>query len=1858
MRYLLLFPFLFSFFVFSQGTDCSTAILVSSNGCSGTTAYTNTGITGNVIPTCFGTGNNNAMWFKFVASAPTVTITVNGAGLTQPMIALLDQPPTPPCTGTFPELSCTNVFTGTSASLTNSTLVSGNVYYIIVDGKTNTAGTFQLCLTSTARPVNDDPCNAIALQANNFCSPIDAYSNAGATGENLTSVSIPSCMETTSLNTVYFKYTAIGTSNTILINGSATGLNRPQASILSTTLCSGTTPVFLACSQAASGVNTLTLTANNLNPGDTYYILVDGFSSNTGAFQICVNSFAPTSTVVNDECSTATVMCPNNQYFATTKGATRNTSKDPIASGTSAGLTGEWQCNGVTDNTVWFSFFTTSPASDIEFSINSNCIDLGPGTYTNGGALQFEVFKRMGTLSACADRVSMTANTTWDSQGCTSVGPGVASGTLTIAGSTLSPNTQYFLIIDNYPDCGCDFNFIISGNQGTSAGADESKCLNAAPYTFTGFTPTTGGTWSGPGITNAATGAFSPASAGIGTHTFYYTNGNCTDSKVVTVTSPTVTVSNDVSICTAGSTNIIGNVTAVSTQPLSFTNSSAYTIPDDGVLSSWTGNATGTFASSSITPTGLVAGYTFKSIVLNIAHTWDGDVMAFLTNGCGTTIRLINSRGSSGDNFTNTTFTPSATGLLSAGSAPFTGTFLPDAGTTSATLWAAFCACQNTSAAWTLKVGDNSYITEGTLLNWTLNFVNNFPPPTYQWTSAPVSTITNSTSSLSQTVSPTVTTAYTLTATDYFGCVNTDIVNVTVGTPVLTITNPAAACSPATVNITAPAVTAGSTGGGTLSYWTDAGATSALSTPSAVATGGTYYIKTTSGSCSDIKPVTVTVNSPPSLIITNPLAVCSPATVDITATAVTAGSSGVGSLSYWSNATLTTSVTTPSAITTSGTYYIKAISLVGGCTDSKQVTVTVNNCSCPVILTTTDPVAVCSPLTVDLTDPAVKTSSSTGGPVTITYWTDAAATSSLASPSAVATGGIYYIKSDDGSCNVIKPVTVTINTKPNLSITNPVAVCSPNTVDITSPAVTSGSTGGGTLTYWSDAGCTSSLVAPSSISLGATSAVTYYIKSTTTLGACTDVKPVVVTINTTPVLTITDPNGACPPLTVDITAAAVTAGSTGGGALTYFNDLACSIPLLAPTTVSTSGTYYIKSTNVSCTDIEPVVVSISAPVLSITNPLAVCSPNTVDISAAAVTDGSTGNGVLSYWTDAGCTSTLASPSSISVGATPTVTYYIKSTSGICSDSKSVIVTINTTPVLTITNPATVCSPLTVDITLPAVTSGSTGNGTLSYWTNSGATTSLPNTTAITTSATYYIKSANGVCSDIKPVVVTITPSPSIAVTNPAAVCSPSTVSISNAGIVSVSSGTIPPLTYWTDAGATISLTTPAAVSTSGTYYFKATNGQCFDIQPVVVTINTTPSLTLTPPAAVCSPLTADLTAGAITAGSTSGGTLSYWTNAAATSSLGTPSAVSSSGTYYIKSNLGACYDIKSVLVTINTTPSLAIQDPSAVCFPLTVDITSPTVTLGSTGSGLLSYWTDAGATIPLAGSSAITTSGVYYIKSTSVGNCFDIKSVNVTVNSSPVLVITNPQEICAPGTVDLTDPKVTLGSGLGQISYCSNITGTSILTSPTSIRYTGTYYIKSTQNGCSTISPVNVTINPKPNADFKPTPPIVSTINSVSTMMNTSSDAVGYSWVFNDGGVSGETSPEHIFPDKEQSNQLVILIATSDKGCRDTTSKMVVVNEQLLYFVPNTFTPDGDDFNQTFKPIFTSGYSPTSYHLSIFDRWGELVFESFDTSIGWEGKLGKDGEYVQVGTYTWKIEFKLKSDDRRKEILGYVNILK
>lgn len=912
------------------------------------------------------------------------------------------------------------------------------------------------------------------------------------------------------------------------------------------------------------------------------------------------------------------------------------------------------------------------------------------------------------------------------------------------------------------------------------------------------------------------------------------------------------------------------------------------------------------------------------------------------------------------------------------------------------------------------------------------------------------------------------TTLYTFTPT-VGQCANSTTMTVTVNTtPVLAITNPPAVCSPSTVNITAPSVTAGSSGGGILSYWTNAAGTISLANPSAIGSSGTFYIKSTLGTCSDIDPVAVTINTTPSLNITNPVAVCSPATVNITAPAVTAGSTGAGTLTYWTNASATNALASPNSIGSSGTYYIKSAN--GACFDVEPVSIVIN--ASPVLVITS-PAAVCSPSTVDITVASVTAGSTNSG--VMTYWTNALGTIALNNPTSINSSGTFYIKTTSNGCSDIKPVTVTVNTTPVLTITNPTAVCSPNNVDITAGSVTTGSTGSGILTYWTDVLATNTLSSPSSVSGG-----TYYIKST--VGTCFDIKAVTTTVNTSPSLTITNPATVCSPSTVNITSGSVTFGSTGGGVLSYWTNVGATNTLANPSAVSSTGTYYIKSTLGSCTDIKPVSVVVnncSCPLtLSITNPLAVCSPNTINITAPAITVGSTGGGVFTYWTNALATVSLANPSSINTSGT----YYIKSDNGSCSDVKPVVVSINTTPSLVINTPSVVCLPSTIDITLGSITSGSSGGGVLSYWSDNLATVALATPSVLSTSGTFYIKATNGSCSDIKPINITINPSPQLIITNPSPVCSPSTVDIT-APEVTTGSPVVGTNSYWTDAACSIPLTNPTSIGTTGIYYIKSTNGTCFDSKSISVTVNNTPVLQITNPSVVCMPATIDITNASVTSGSTFSSNLSYWTDAAATNPLASPGVIASSGIFYIKASNSNCEDVKAVSVTINNCScplALAITNPGSVCSPSTVDLTQGSITTGSTGGGALTYWQDALATIPLLNPNAINATGTYYIKSDN-GSCNDTKPVSVVINTTPSLVITNPSNVCSPATVDLTSNTITSGStGTGVLSYWNDLAASIGLANPAAIQNSGKYYIKSMVGNCFDIKSVDVTIQTAP----------------------------------------------------------------------------------------------------------------------------------------------------------------------------------
>ena len=93
-------------------------------------------------------------------------------------------------------------------------------------------------------------------------------------------------------------------------------------------------------------------------------------------------------------------------------------------------------------------------------------------------------------------------------------------------------------------------------------------------------------------------------------------------------------------------------------------------------------------------------------------------------------------------------------------------------------------------------------------------------------------------------------------------------------------------------------------------------------------------------------------------------------------------------------------------------------------------------------------------------------------------------------------------------------------------------------------------------------------------------------------------------------------------------------------------------------------------------------------------------------------------------------------------------------------------------------------------------------------------------------------------------------------------------------------------------------------------------------------------------------------------------------------------------------------------------------------------------------------------------------------------------------------------------------------------------------------------------------------------------------------------------------------------------------------------------------FVPNSFTPNSDEVNQTFLPIIAGEYKEESYQLTIYDRWGEIVFESKDPSIGWDGYNKYRKRICQDGSYIWSVKMEALPSQEVKKYRGHVNLLR
>jgi gliding motility-associated-like protein len=114
-----------------------------------------------------------------------------------------------------------------------------------------------------------------------------------------------------------------------------------------------------------------------------------------------------------------------------------------------------------------------------------------------------------------------------------------------------------------------------------------------------------------------------------------------------------------------------------------------------------------------------------------------------------------------------------------------------------------------------------------------------------------------------------------------------------------------------------------------------------------------------------------------------------------------------------------------------------------------------------------------------------------------------------------------------------------------------------------------------------------------------------------------------------------------------------------------------------------------------------------------------------------------------------------------------------------------------------------------------------------------------------------------------------------------------------------------------------------------------------------------------------------------------------------------------------------------------------------------------------------------------------------------------------------------------------------------------------------------------------------------------------------------------------------------------------------ENGCVSNPQSFTVTIDQCpseLIYIPTAFTPNGDERNNTFKPIITSGVDIFNYSFVIYNRWGQIIWESFNPLSGWDGTYNNIP--CQDGTYTWKLRFKVINTDEIKEYMGNLTLIR
>lgn len=184
------------------------------------------------------------------------------------------------------------------------------------------------------------------------------------------------------------------------------------------------------------------------------------------------------------------------------------------------------------------------------------------------------------------------------------------------------------------------------------------------------------------------------------------------------------------------------------------------------------------------------------------------------------------------------------------------------------------------------------------------------------------------------------------------------------------------------------------------------------------------------------------------------------------------------------------------------------------------------------------------------------------------------------------------------------------------------------------------------------------------------------------------------------------------------------------------------------------------------------------------------------------------------------------------------------------------------------------------------------------------------------------------------------------------------------------------------------------------------------------------------------------------------------------------------------------------------------------------------------------------------------------------------------------------------------------------------------------------------------VVPGMVTVTPRPIASFSLTPSETTIFDAEITFYDMSSGGTSWTYDFADGEQSSVMNTTHTYA--QTGEYTVVQTVINSFGCQDTTVRLVRIIPEYRFWVPNSFTPGNQDGkNDIFLPIV---FGVKQYLFEIYNRWGELIFVTKDTSTGWNGTRG--GTLCKQDTYVWMITLYNEVTRREEVHYGHINLLK